>query len=138
METILVQAVIGYTSNKQADDFTGDNPRKTFGLHIVDEDKQKALNFGLREYGKEVKYFPVKASKNVKVFKSQTSKEGMWLFAGDIEVNDEATENASSNEKVVTVSIIKGNEKGNDYFRVSAILDTEGVFTINEDFNPFG
>lgn len=131
METITLQAIITNTSKKQSGKFTSANPRKSVYLDIVESDKKKALDFGMREYSSKEgeSFFITKASGEVKVYNYDGKITD--VLSGGIE---EESQNFSSDGAVVHISLMKSENAGNEFIRMYAVL---GELIENAPENPF-
>jgi len=141
MENIIIEGQITATSKKQNGDFKQEVPTKTAYLKTDEENAKKLVDFGLQEYTSqnEEDYFIIKFPANVMVYKPNGFGEkrpelSQIIFEG-IETNNFKTPDG----KMVSLNIIKGNYKNNDFFRLQAIRveNQEDIEEIKPE-NPFG
>lgn len=141
MENIIIEGQITATSKKQNGDFKQEVPTKTAYLKTDEENAKKLVDFGLQEYTSQngEDYFIIKFPANVMVYKPNGFGEkrpelSQIIFEG-IETNNFKTPDS----KMVSLNIIKGNYKNNDFFRLQAIRveNKEDIEEIKPE-NPFG
>lgn len=139
MKNFLIDAIITQTSNKQDSRFVGGEPRKSAYLKADEKNSAILVEQGFTEYssvdkdtGEEVKFFIIKTAEKVKVYVDAKSSPKVLGGAGV-----EGVANFSSNDKVVKIDIIQGENKGNKFSRLSSILDPNGFVSLNEAKNPF-
>lgn len=137
MENLVIKGMVTATSKKQGKDFKPETPTKTAYLEIKEEDKSKAIGFGLTEYtskenGKS--FFIVKLPKEVSIYVEGVPNQQPEKLDGGIETNNFKT----AENKFLNINIIKGHNKGNDFWRLQAIqiTDTSDIVEIEQQ-NPF-
>ena len=141
MENIIVKAQITATSKKQSGDFSQEIPTKTAYVS-TDETNSKLLEgFGLQKYTSKdnENYFIIKFPANVMVF----TPNGYGKKRPDlsrIELEGVETNNFKTpDDKLLSLNIIKGNQKNNDFFRLQAIrIESEDDIEEIKPENPFG
>ena len=136
MENLLVNAILTTTSNKVDGKFNQEYPTKTAYLTIAEEDKKKAIDFGLTEYTSKEDgnpFFIVKLPKEVSVYWKgvDTPPEKM---SGGVDTPNFKTVDG----EFLRMNLIKGTNKGNEFFRLQAIQvdDTKDIEEIQAQ-NPF-
>lgn len=142
MENIIIKGQITATSKKQSGDFKQEIPTKTAYVSVDSENAKKLEDFGLTKYTSkddQEDYFIIKFPANVMVYQPNGFGEkrpdlSQITFEG-IETNNFKT----PDNKQVQMSILKGNHKNNDFFRLQAIR-VESASDIEEikPENPFG
>ena len=142
MQNLVIEAIITATSKKQDGEFQQQVPTKTAYLK-ADETNAKLLeDFGLTRYtSKEDKedYFIVKFPQNVVLY----FPNGLGERRPDLSLvthNDVETNNFRTPEdKPLKLNILKGENKGNIFYRLQAILvdSAEDIEEIKPE-NPFG
>lgn len=130
MEQVNVKAVITATSKKGTKIDGTPNTRKTAYLEINEKDLQKAKDFGLRQYTSredKANFFMVQVTEEVDVYDK---------YGDVVETKDGGTEtpNFHSDKKEVLVNILKGEHKGNTFYRLKAV---QGELKDVEHQNPF-
>ena len=138
MENIVIQGRITATSNKVDGKYTQENPTKTAYITVDDdENRKKLIGFGLTEYtSKEDKkpFFIIKLPQEVSLFRSYQTDQPPEKISGGVETNNFKT----PDNKVLYMNIIRGNNKGNDFYRLQAInLEEPGDFQDIQPENPF-
>ena len=141
MENIIVKGQVTATSKKQSGDFAQEVPTKTAYVS-TDESNTKLLeDFGLTKYTSKdnENYFIIKFPANVMVF----TPNGYGKKRPDlsrIEVDGVETNNFKTpDDKLLSLNIIKGNYKNNDFFRLQAIrIETDDDIEEIKPENPFG
>ena len=142
MENIIIKGQITATSKKQSGDFKQEIPTKTAYVSVDPENAKKLEDFGLTKYtSKEDQedYFIIKFPANVMVYQPNGFGEkrpdlSQITFEG-IETNNFKT----PDNKQVQMSILKGNHKNNDFFRLQAIrVETSSDIEEIKPENPFG
>lgn len=134
MENIVIKGRISATSNKVDGKFQQETPTKTAYVEVTEEESKKALvGFGLTEYtskddGKN--FFIIKLPKEVSIFQGNQ----MHKIPGGVDTPNFKT----PDDKELMLNIIRGNNKGNDFYRLQAILVQEqsDIETIAPE-NPF-
>ena len=142
MQNLVIEAIITATSKKQDGEFQQQVPTKTAYLK-ADETNSKLLeDFGLTRYtSKEDQedYFIVKFPQNVVLY----FPNGLGERRPDLSLvthNDVETNNFRTPEdKPLKLNILKGENKGNIFYRLQAILvdSVEDIEEIKPE-NPFG
>lgn len=139
MENIVVKGSITAMSNKQSKDFKQEVPAKTVYIHVADAiDIAKLEAFGLTLYTPESDgepFFAMKASKEISVYTTDEinaipSKMDMTVEAGK--------SFKTTNGIEIKMNIIKGENKGNKFFRLQAIkLNSPDDIEEIKATNPF-
>lgn len=118
MENINVNVTITATSNKQNSDYKNENPKKS--VYITpknDIEKQKLIDFGLKEYTPKQggnPFFIVKATDEIKC----------WLNGQIVETLPTSVEDPNfkfEEGKFLTVNIVQGENMKNKFYRINAI-----------------
>ena len=142
MENLVIEAIITATSKKQDGEFQQQVPTKTAYLKADEENAKLLEDFGLTRYtSKEDQedYFIVKFPQNVVLY----FPNGLGERRPDLSLvthNDVETNNFRTPEdKPLKLNILKGENKGNIFYRLQAILvdSTEDIEEIKPE-NPFG
>ena len=142
MENIIIKGQITATSKKQSGDFKQEIPTKTAYVSVDSENAKKLEDFGLTKYTSkddQEDYFIIKFPANVMVYQPNGFGEkrpdlSQITFEG-IETNNFKT----PDNKQVQMSILKGNHKNNDFFRLQAIrVETSSDIEEIKPENPFG
>ena len=142
MENIIIKGKITATSKKQSGDFKQEIPTKTAYVSVDSENAKKLEDFGLTKYTSkddQEDYFIIKFPANVMVYQPNGFGEkrpdlSQITFEG-IETNNFKT----PDNKEVQMSILKGNHKNNDFFRLQAIrVETSSDIEEIKPENPFG
>ena len=142
MENIIVQGQITATSKKTAGDFSQVTPTKTAYVTTDAANAKKLEEFGLQKYSSknnQEDFFIIKLPANLMVY----TPNGYGQKRPDlsqIEVNGVETNNFKTPEdKLLSMNIIKGNHKNNDFFRLQAIrIEDESDIEEIMPENPFG
>jgi len=135
MENLIIKGKVSATSNKVDDKYQQESPTKTAYVEVSDPNIVQAMeNFGLTQYtsrDNETDFFIIKCPKQVTLVKGNQMRK----LSGGVETPNFKT----ADDKEFKMNIIKGNNKGNDFFRLQAILvnDYEEVENIMME-NPFG
>lgn len=139
MKTIQLLGTISSTSDKKGD---FDTNRKSIWFNFLDKDEmQKAKDFGLSVYtskedGKD--FTVIKASKQIKVYDRDNNlidvKSGIRYDEDDKELQTKYP-NFHSDNSVVAIAVNEGENKGNNFHRVYAIMGEVVEF---EGESPFG
>lgn len=136
MESILFEGQITATSNKTDGKFKTENPTKTAYLKVDDvAEQQKLIDFGLTLYSSNTnpdeKFFIVKLSREVKLYNALDKNEKPTIKSG-------LTDTPNFKTDVVAMNLLKGENMGNDFYRVNAILvSTPNDIEDIEAENPF-
>ena len=142
MENIIIKGQITATSKKQSGDFKQEITTKTAYVSVDPENAKKLEDFGLTKYTSkddQEDYFIIKFPANVMVYQPNGFSEkrpdlSQITFEG-IETNNFKT----PDNKQVQMSILKGNHKNNDFFRLQAIrVETSSDIEEIKPENPFG
>lgn len=138
MENIIVNGQITATSKKNDGKFKQEVATKTAYLKVDEASRQALIEFGLTEYGKEDKFFIVKFPQNVMIYQNGFGAKRPDL--SQVIVNGEETNNFKTpDNKLLKMSIIKGDNLGNEFFRLQAIrIDTPDDIEEILPENPFG
>lgn len=138
MENIVIKGKVTATSNKVDGKFKQEEPTKTAYLTIAEEDKKKAVEFGLREYTSSEDgniFFIVKLPKNVALYVEGVKSASPELMSGSVATNNFKT----TDEYDLSLNIIKGENLGNVFYRLQAIQITKASdITEIKPENPFG
>ena len=132
---IVVRGIITATSDKQSQDFDVNTELKT--VHFVpqnDTEREKLIEFGLQEYGKEHKYFMAKLPKTFKhgnVTRSGLAQTEANIDEGTGEIIDNP--NFHSDGNIVALALFKGEKSKNVFYRITRI---HGVL-VNFEVDPF-
>lgn len=126
MENLLLKGQVTATSKKQNEKFKADTPKKTAYLLLDEEDVQKAVDFGMTKYtskedGKD--FFIVKLPQNVSIYVRGAKGVEPEKIDGGIDTPNFKTEDG----KFLNLNIIKGQNLGNDFFRLQAIQITDST-----------
>ena len=137
MENIVIKGKITATSKKMANRYKQENPTKTAYID-VDELNAKILEeFGLTKYTSaedKKDFFIIKLSSNLVAYEDSTNER---ISLADLaSVN---SPNFNTGEEDIQLNIIKGENMGNDFYRVQALLLPQGLDMIQtmEAINPF-
>ena len=142
MENLVVLGQITATSKKNDGEFAQEIPTKTAYVSVDSENAKKLEDFGLTKYTSkddQEDYFIIKFPANVMVYQPNGFGEkcpdlSQITFEG-IETNNFKT----PDNKQVQMSILKGNHKNNDFFRLQAIrVETSSDIEEIKPENPFG
>lgn len=147
MENIIIKGQITATSKKNDGEFSQEIPTKTAYLSVAKEDQQKLEDFGLTKYTPKATsdqpdpedYFIIKFPANVMVYLPNgigTKRPDLsQITVDEIETNNFKT----PDDKELQFSILKGNHKNNDFFRLQAIrIEEESDIEEMKPENPFG
>ena len=141
MENLIIKGQITATSKKQSGDFRQEVPTKTAYLATDKENTEKLIKFGLQKYTSKdgEDYFIMKFPSNVMIYKpngyGQKRPELSQITFEGIETNNFKT----PDDKLLSMNIIKGNHKNNDFFRLQAIrIEDETDIEEIKPENPFG
>lgn len=135
MENLIIKGQLTATSNKVNEDYKTDNPTKTGYVIVEDENISNEMKgFGLREYTSQEddsKFFIIKLPQQLTLVKGNNMKK----LSGDVESPNLKTKDGQE----FKMNVIKGRNKGNDFFRLQAIEvnDYSDVEQIQME-NPFG
>ena len=135
MENLIITGKVSATSNKVDDKYQQESPTKTAYVEVTDPNIVQAMeNFGLTQYtsrDNKTDFFIIKCPKQVTLVKGNQMRK----MSGGVETPNFKTVDG----KEFKMNIIKGNNKGNDFYRLQAILvdDYAEVENIMME-NPFG
>lgn len=135
MENLIIKGQLTATSNKVNEDYKTDNPTKTGYVTVEDENiSNKMKDFGLTEYTSQQddsKFFIIKLPQQLTLVKGNNMRK----LSGDVESPNLKTKDGQE----FKMNVIKGRNKGNDFFRLQAIEvnDYSDVEQIQME-NPFG
>ena len=142
MQNLVIEAIITATSKKQDGEFAQTVPTKTAYLKADEENSKLLEEFGLTRYtSKQDKedYFIIKFPQNVVLY----LPNGLGERRPDLSLvthNDVETNNFRTPEdKPLKLNILKGENKGNIFYRLQAILvdSVEDIEEVKPE-NPFG
>lgn len=132
MENLIITGKINTTSNKQDDRFKQDNPTKTAYITVIESDVQKLKDFGLTEYttrDSKENFFIIKLPQQLSLVKGNKLQK----ISGSIDTPNIKT------SKDLKMNIIKGENKGNKFYRLQAIqVDEYSDVEFIRQENPFG
>lgn len=135
MENVIINGRISATSNKVDGEFKQEVPTKTAYVEVTnDTDRATLTKLGMTEYtskSDDVNFYIIKLPKQVSIFKGNE----MHKISGGVKTPNFKT----PDDKELKFNIIKGNNKGNDFFRLQAVLVDEysDIEEIQME-NPFG
>lgn len=137
MENIILKGQVTATSNKVDGKFKQDKPSKTAYLVIAEEDKQKAIDFGLSEYTSKEdgnSFFITKLPQQVAIYVEGVKTLTPEKMSGSVDTPNFMTDP----EKMLNLNIIKGENMGNAFYRLQAIQikSTTDIISIEQE-NPF-
>lgn len=137
MENLTVKGIITATSNKVDTKFKQESPTKTAYVTIADEDIAKAIQFGLTEYSSKQdgkRFFIIKLPQNIAIYVQGGENVTPEKMSGGVDTPNFMT----SKDKLLNLNIIKGENMGNEFFRLQAIQITDSTDIISvEQTNPF-
>lgn len=137
MENILLKGMVTATSNKVDSRFKQEAPTKTAYITIADEDIAKAIQFGLTEYSSKQdgnRFFIIKLPQNIAIYVQGGDNVTPEKMSGGIDSPNFMT----NKDKMLNLNIIKGENMGNEFFRLQAIQITDSTDIISvEQTNPF-
>ena len=137
MKNIVITGKITATSKKLDNRYKQVNPTKTAYIE-ADEKNSKALEaFGLTKYtsvddGKD--FFIAKLSANLVAYLDDTNESTSLADLASVQ-----SPNFNTGESEILMNIIQGENMGNDFYRVQALLLPQGMGMIHtiEALNPF-
>lgn len=142
MENLVIKGEITATSKKTTGDFKQEIPTKTAYVKVDEENAKKLEGFGLTRYtpkdgGED--YFIIKFPANLMVYLPNGSfskrPDLSQVTVDDIETNNFKTPEGKS----LSLNIIKGNHKNNDFFRLQSIrIESKSDIEEIKPENPFG
>lgn len=137
MENIIIYGEITATSKKQGE-FIQENPTKTAYLKVDDNTAKDLQEFGLTEYSSRngEKFFAVKFVHKLQAYFGTDEHMEAEDFSASASVE---TNNFKTADGVpVGMNIIKGENKGNEFFRIQALLlDSMSDLEEVKPTNPF-
>lgn len=133
MENILIEGIITTTSNKQSLEFRTENPKKSVYIQADEENAKKLKDFGLREYTSKSdgeSFFIVKCVDELKLYFDTENPA--------VPMNTTINDDNFKTEKPIFMNIVKGENIGNVFYRLSAVLINEAndIIPIQPE-NPF-
>ena len=133
MENILIEGIITTTSNKQSLEFRTENPKKSVYIQTDEENAKKLKDFGLREYTSKKdneNFFIVKCVDELKLYFDTENPA--------ISMSTTVQDDNFKTEKPIYMNIIKGENVGNVFYRLSAVLvnNASDIVAIQPE-NPF-
>ena len=141
MKNLVVEGQITATSKKQNADYKQETPTKTAYITVSDSDAKKLEDFGLVKYSSNENetFFIIKLVKKLMLY----FPNGMSTPRHDlsqIEVDGQETNNfKTTDEHPVQLNILKGENLGNEFYRVQAIrVENESDIEEIKPENPFG
>lgn len=130
MEQLIINGIITATSKKGTNVDGSPSKRKTAYIELDQANTQKAVEFGLTKYtskddGKD--FFMVQTTEVIDVYNE---------YGDVVDHKDGGVETANfhTDKKVVNLAILKGENKGNTFYRLKAI---QGEVVDVEMQNPF-
>lgn len=141
MENIIVEGMITATSKKNSGDFKQEIPTKTAYVTTDETNAKRLEDFGVTKYTSKdgEDYFILKFPSNVMVYTpngfGQKRPDLSQVTLEGVETNNFKT----PDDKMLSLNVIKGNHKNNDFFRLQAIrlTDLTDIEEIKPE-NPFG
>ena len=132
---------ISTTSNKVDGKFKQEVPTKTAYLTTDEQTGMELQAFGLQKYtSKEDKedFFILKLANKLRVYYPDGHNE-LRQDLSNVEIDGTETLNFKTNDdSVISVNIVKGENMGNEFYRLQAILvDNANVIEPIEPENPF-
>lgn len=133
MENILIEGIITTTSNKQSEKFEVKKPKKSVYITADKENSKKLKDFGLTEYttkDNNEAFFIVKCVDELKLYFDTENPA--------IPMNTTIQDDNFKTEKPIFMNIVKGENIGNVFYRLSAVLINEAsdIIPIQPE-NPF-
>lgn len=138
MENLVIKARISTTSKKQDSKFKQkDNPTKTAYLEIAPEYTQKAQAFGLTEYTSKEDgnaFYITKLPQQISIYLADVPSQAPEKMSGSVDEPNFKT----PDDKYLMMNIIKGENMGNEFFRLQAIsIEDSTDIELIEQQNPF-
>ena len=137
MENMILTGKITATSKKLDNRYKQENPTKTAYIE-VDEKQAKALEaFGLTRYTSvtdKKDFFIVKLSANLVAYLDHTNTQVSLSELAGVQ-----SSNFNTGDDLIQMNLIKGENMGNEFFRIQALLLPNGIGSIQEleAVNPF-
>lgn len=137
MENILVIGRISATSKKNDGVYQQEVPTKTAYFEVPESEESKLKDFGLRQYTSKddgTKFYIAKLPQNVAVYASNDEDSEPTLVDGTLDTHNFKTRG----KEMYQLNIIKGHNKGNDFYRLQAVLvsDISDIEIVKPE-NPF-
>lgn len=131
MENKVFTVQISSTSKKEKE--FKSNRLTAYVVPANEEEKNKMIEFGLNPYtsSDDETFFIIKTSSKIRLYMDQSN--GYVELDGTVEGDLFKTK---PNE-TVKINVILGENKGNKFYRLQSILDTDNVITKIESENPF-
>ena len=137
MENIVIKGKITATSKKLDNRYKQVNPTKTAYIETDGQNAQALEAFGLTKYtsvddGKD--FFIIKLSSNLVAYEDNTNRSTSLA-----ELTTVDSPNFNTGQSEIYLNIIKGENMGNDFYRVQALFLPEGLGMLQavEAVNPF-
>ena len=137
MKNIVITGRITATSKKLDNRYKQVNPTKTAYIEANEYNTQALEDFGLTKYtsvddGRD--FFIVKLSSNLVAYLDDTNKSTSLSDLASVN-----SPNFNTGESDIQMNIIQGENMGNDFYRVQALLLPQGLGMIQtvEALNPF-
>lgn len=137
MKNIVITGRITATSKKLDNRYKQVNPTKTAYIDVDEHTAQALEEFGLTKYtsaedGKD--FFIVKLSANLVAYLDDSNNSTSLAELASVN-----SPNFNTGEEDIQLNIIKGENMGNDFYRVQALLLPQGMDMIQtmEALNPF-
>lgn len=137
MKNIVITGKITATSKKQDSRFKQVNPTKTAYIEADEKNSQALEAFGLTKYtsvddGKD--FFIIKLSSNLVAYLDNTNNSTSLADLASVD-----SPNFNTGEDDIQMNIIQGENMGNEFYRVQALLLPQGLSMIQsiEASNPF-
>lgn len=136
LQTITTVGFITATSNKVSEEFKQDIPTKTAYIEVQDEKEiAKLESFGLRQYTSK------EDGHSFFIIKLPAKGTAVWINGEQKQPLSSSTETPnfkSIDGLPIGLAITKGKNKGNDFFRLSAVnLGSTADIELVEQQNPF-
>lgn len=137
MKNIVITGSITATSKKQDSRFKQENPTKTAYIECDEHNSKLLEDFGLTRYtSKETgnDFFIIKLSSNLCFYSDASDKQ---TYIRDLAGTDSV--NFNTGVEPIKMNIIQGENMGNEFFRVQALMLPNGLDHIEvvEASNPF-
>lgn len=131
MENKVFTVQISSTSKKEKE--FKSNRLTAYIVPASENDKNKMIEFGLNPYtsADDETFFIMKTSSKIRLYMDNSN--GYVELDGTVEGDLFKTK---PNE-TVKINVIRGENKGNKFYRLQSILDTDNVITKIESENPF-
>lgn len=137
MKNIVITGRITATSKKLDNRYKQVNPTKTAYIDADEHNTQAMEAFGLTKYtstedGKD--FFIIKLSSNLVAYLDNSNNSTSLAELASVD-----SPNFNTGEVDIQMNIIKGENMGNDFYRVQALLLPQGMGMIQtiEALNPF-